>query len=550
MSRPGTRIHTKGWRWLRAGIVAGLLGVLVLSGFSTAPSAHPERRHADTTKTREVHIVRADSLAGGVEGGERVQRLVGSVLLRQDSTWLWADRAVRYLDRDEIYFTGRVRIVEQGDSLSADTVRYDRRFKTGQARGRVRLADGDVEVFAPSGLFYTEEHRAVFREGVTLVDSALVLESEAGEYWTEEKRAAFFGDVRLDEDRTHLEADSVTYFRETEVSIARGNVYIERLGDEDEAPDADTTVRTLLFGEEAYNDNRAGYSRIEGRPLLVQLRADTSAAPPEGAGGSVDSLRADTTLAAAGRVDTLLVRAVVLEVSRIDSLDRLVAVDSVRIWQRDLAAVADSVVYDRVEVEGAPSIDEARFYRDPVAWFEASQVTGDTIRVKGRGGTIDTLFVTNNTFVAQRDTVLDRIHQIRGRDLVAVFADDTLRTLVIGPNAEAIRFQTDREDRPSGAVKASADRLTATFRDGKIARINYANGVEGTYYSESLLPDPFRLDGFRWEPEVRPTREQLLEGQTIPEMLIRPGLRPQVAERAKPSPPSRDAASYVQRIRP
>ena len=36
-------------------------------------------------------------------------------------------------------------------------------------------------------------------------------------------------------------------------------------------------------------------------------------------------------------------------------------------------------------------------------WVEESQVSGDSIRVKGRGGEIDSLFVRRNAFVAQRD---------------------------------------------------------------------------------------------------------------------------------------------------
>ena len=105
-----------------------------------------EARAQDTTRVREVVILHADSLAGEIVGGERVQRLVGNVALRQDSTWLWADRVVRFLDRDEIVFTGRGRIVDAADTLWAASVIYDRRTKTGRARGDVRLSDGDVVV--------------------------------------------------------------------------------------------------------------------------------------------------------------------------------------------------------------------------------------------------------------------------------------------------------------------------------------------------------------------------------------------------------------------
>ncbi|MEX1056015.1 MAG: OstA-like protein, partial [Rhodothermales bacterium] len=151
----------------------------------------------DTVRTREVEVS-ANLLEGDAVNGERIRRLTGDVRLRQEETRLWARRAVQYLDRREILFTGDVLVVERGDTLRADTVLYNSRLKTGSARGRVRLSDGDVFVRAPSGLYFTREKRAQFTDGVTLIDSSAVLTSRGGEYWSDEKRAEFYGEVRLD----------------------------------------------------------------------------------------------------------------------------------------------------------------------------------------------------------------------------------------------------------------------------------------------------------------------------------------------------------------
>ncbi|MEX0746459.1 MAG: OstA-like protein, partial [Rhodothermales bacterium] len=440
----------------------------------------------DTVRTREVEVS-ANLLEGDVVNGERIRRLTGDVRLRQEETRLWARRAVQYLDRREILFTGDVLVVERGDTLRADTVLYNSRLKTGSASGRVRLSDGDVFVRAPSGLYFTREKRAQFTEGVTLIDSSAVLSSRGGEYWSDEKRAEFYGEVRLNEGRTHLESDSVTYFRETDVSIARGNVFIERLG-EDDGENADTLSRTLLFSDRAYNDDKAQYSRIEGDPLLVRLRTDSTGAD----------------------VDTLLIRAALLESSQEDSLQRLVAVDSVMIWQNDLAAVADSLVSERFSLSDGPTIEEVRLFDSPLAWFVTNQISGDSLTIKARDGSVDTLLVRGNAFVARRDSVIDRIHQIKGQHLLATFEDDSLKTLSIGPRAEAINFRTDEEDLRAGAVKMSADRINFLFEGDDLRRLSAISGTEGTYYSEDLMPDDLTLEGFRWLPELRPTKRSLL----------------------------------------
>ena len=464
------------------------------------PRAFYVAADTDTTELKTA-IVMGDSLSQQEENGELVQFYIGNVEGLQDSTILRADWAKRFVSREQVLLTGDVVIVDQGDSLYADTVFYDEINKIGRALGRVRLSDGEVVALAPSGIYFVDEKRARFSEGLTLNDSTAEITSRTGSYWTEEKRAELEGTVQLQAERTYMEADSLSYFRETEVSIARGNVFIERLGGEDDA-EADSSIRTLLFSQWAYNDEQAGLSRIRGRPLLVQLRQDSTDA----------------------EVDTLVIQALYLEAIERDSLSRLVAVDSVQVWQRDLAAVADSVVYERLEPPAdtlradtlaAERVEETRLYRGPILWVEETQVSGDTIRVKGQGDDIDSLFVRQGAFVAQRDTVTERIHQVKGQNILGVFEDDSTRTFIAGPNAETIYFRRDEDDQPDGGLQVSGDQAILRFRGDDPEEIIFPGEPQGLYYSESLLPSPFQLDGFRWLPERRPAKATLLRDERV-----------------------------------
>jgi len=475
-------------------LAAGILGLRP----SVEPSPWPRASYvaADTDSTApRTTIVTGDSLSQQEENGELVQYYIGHVEGMQDSTELRADWAKRFIARKQVLLTGHVLLIDKGDSLYADTVFYDELNKIGRALGHVRLSDGEVVVLAPSGIYFIDEKRARFSEGLTLKDSTAVITSRRGSYWTQEKRAELEGVVRLQAERTYLEADSLSYFRKTEVSIARGNVFIERIGG-----DADSTIRTLLFSQWAYNDEKAGLSRIRGHPLLIQLRQDSTGAD----------------------VDTLVIKALYLEAIERDSLRRLVAVDSVQVWQRDLAAVADSVVYERFEAPAdtlgtlaREPFEETRLYRGPILWVGQAQISGDTIRVKGRGSNVDSLFVRQRAFVAQRDTVTERIHQLKGRHLVGIFEGDSIRTFIAGPNAETIYFRRDQEDQPAGALQVSGDQAIFRFRGDEPEEILFPGEPRGTYYSESLLPDPFQLDGFRWLPELRPTKTFLLRDQRV-----------------------------------
>ncbi len=557
-------------RWLV--LVGGLCLVVVLGGgggeplYAQEPAAPSDSATADDGRA----VVEADSLSALTRSGERLQELFGNVKVRQDSTRLRSAFALRYLDRDELLFTGDVVIYERGDTLRADTVRYNKRTKVGHARSNVRLTDGEVRVRAPRATYYTDEKRSVFPDSVTLIDSTRVLRAETGTYWSDARRAEFQGNVHLTDPETHLASDSLTYYRDRERSIARGTVSIRRMGREEEAPN-DTTTRTYLFGQWADNQEQNRFSRVEGQALLVRVRLDATGTPE----------------------DTLAVRGRRLDAYRTDTRRRLIALDSVRIWEADLAAVADSTVYDRlVAVDttdtlatpsavppttapqrpaaapapsspdpgqaaaappqqaagpdstatpdtsretdaaaprsadrwtGPPSpreadlpVEETRLFRDPVVWFENAQVWGDSIRVRARRRTLDTVFVRGHAFAAQRDNALDRVQQLKGRTLTAFFRADSLRRIEAEPNAQAIRFLKTDAGALKGAAKTSGDRIVLRFRDGAVRRTSVIGGVESTYHrTPEAVPTPFHLEGFQWTPERRPTKEALLREERV-----------------------------------
>ena len=538
--------------------------------------------------TTERAFVEADSLSTVRRGGERLQELFGNVFVRQDTTRLRSRYALRYLEREELLFVGDVVIYERGDTLRADTVRYDRATEVGRARGRVRLANGDVTVRSDRATYYASEKRSVFPDSVTLIDSTRVLRAASGTYWSDEERAVFGGGVRLTEPGTLLQSDSLTYYRARGRSIARGNVFINRRGDRGgrgdttgaEAPtdSSRSGSRTYLFGDWVDNQEQRRYSRMEGRALLVRVGTDSSGAP----------------------TDTLVVAARRLEAFRTDTHRRLVAVDSVRIWQPRLSAVADSAVYDRVvsttpaepsdstrlpidtvrpaldsvarasrpsgTEEGVPQstapsrdtlsppaasparpawatrrwatpvaradsalpLEDTRLFRSPVTWFEGSQVWGSSIRVRARNRQPDTVFVRGSAFAAQRDSALNRIQQLKARHLAAVFRADSLRRIRARPNAQAIRFLATQDDSLNGAARTSGDRIDLRFRGGAVRRIRVVGGTETTYYRKPTnIPDPFQLDGFQWTPDRRPTRRLLFRDARVRQRLdLRPPPQP------------------------
>ncbi len=515
--------------FLLVGLCLAGCGMMV-TGIQPAAAQQADSTSADTTQSRAY--VQADSLSATVVDGERVQELVGNVFVEQDSTELRSERAFRYLERDEFLFLRAVEIVEGPDTLHADTVRYDRRNELGFAFGNVELTDGEVDVRSSEAIYFVDERRTVFEEPVELQDSTAVLRSDRGIYRSPERRADFAGNVTLDDPDSWLEADSLSYYRDRRRSEAFGNVFIDRnprqAPDEAEDPSVsndEQNTRTWLFGAQAVNDEEERRSDVQGDALMLQVQLDSLGAPR----------------------DTLMVRAERLLGQRSDTLRRLTAIDSVRVWQDDLAATADSLVYDRTiapDTVTAPPYEESRLYDRPNAWFETTQVYGDSLRTVVRNRSLDTLYVTGGAFAAQQDTVLQRINQLRGGNLTAAFREDQLRSIRAAPTAETIRFVAE-EGALSQAAQASGDAIVIEFDTTQtLRRVRILQGTQSTLYEPHLIPTPFELDGFRWTPEVRPRADGLLQDPRVQRRMeagwsLDTPERPTTPRRFPPNPPDR-----------
>jgi hypothetical protein len=111
--------------------------------------------------------------------------------------------------------------------------------------------------------------------------------------------------------------------------------------------------------------------------------------------------------------------------------------------------------------------------------------------------------------VAFEDTASGRIQQIKGNRLLARFRADSLRSLFVRPQAEALYFGEQGEDGEESAVRFSSSSIRLEFDKGEVAKIVASNDVEGEI-TKFNADSPPALDGFRWLAPTRPNRQSLL----------------------------------------
>lgn len=426
-----------------------------------------------------------DSLVTRAVNGRSQSMLMGA-RLRQGATSIRADTGVD--EGDGIFsFRGNVRIVEMADTIDAPFVRYDRNTKIGRASGGVRLSDGTVVVRSPAAVHDSERERTEFEDGVVYEDSAAVLSADTAIYFSSLEQVDFRGDVRLEQDSTRVFADSLRYFRDSEESTAFGRVAVVT---------EQASRSTTLFADrlERYAD-RDSTVAAGGAFLRTVTR-------PEGG----DDEAADA--------DTLFVVSGAMMLSSID-VERLIARDSVRVVSGRFSSLSDSLIHERTD-----SASTSRFTGSPVAWVRRTQIRADTILTTGDGRAIRRITGRGGVFVASFDSLTGRIQQISGRGLTARLRRDTLRSILVGPNARGIFFQersreggTSSAGSPAdsagagpdvGATVASADSLRLYFSGGDVDSLAFVGDVEGSFYSPNLVSRVSDLDGYVWTPELEP----------------------------------------------
>lgn len=422
-----------------------------------------------------------DSLVTRTVNGRTESMLLGASL-RQGATSIRADTGVD--EGEGIYtFRGNVRIVEKADTIDAPFVRYDRTQKVGRASGGVRLSDGRVVVLSPSAVYHGREERTVFEGGVVYEDSTATLSARSAEYFSAEERVDFRGGVRLEQDSTRVFADSLRYLRDAEESTAVGRVAVLT-----EEPERSTALFADRLERYAASDSTVAIGRAFLRTVEHSAAADGNAA--------------------AGDTLFVLSGSMILSSGRID---RLTARDSVIVVSGRFSSRSDSLVYDRSD-----SVSTSRLTGSPMAWVRRTWIGADTILTAGDGRSIRRIDGSGDVFVASPDSVTGRIQQISGRALTARLRQDTLRSILVGPNARGIFFQertqsaqaatADTSGRaPSvGATVASADSLRLYFSGGDVDSLSFIGPTEGSYYTPNLISQVSNLEGYVWVPELEP----------------------------------------------
>lgn len=466
----------------------------------------------------KIYLENADILSFDQERNPDAQILIGNVIFRQDSSYMYCDSAYFYEESNSLDAFSNVRM-EQGDSIFVygDLLFYNGDTRLARLRENVRMENKEVTLFTDSLNYDRLTNIGYYFDGGLIVDSLNELSSYFGQYSPDTKLAVFNDSVKLTNPRFVLYSDTLHYNTATKVATILGPSTI--VSDSGLVHSSrgwyDTVNNTsmlydrsdvssgpkILTGDSIYYNRALGIGEAFGN---MSLRDTTQKAilegnygyfnDPEGYAFATDSAR----FLEYSKGDTLFLHADTLQMFTIDSTAREIkAFYDVRFYRTDMQGVCDSMQYNTRD-----SI--LYMYTDPVLWNETYQLYGDTILVYMNDTTIDFAHVKEFAFAAQ-EMDSSYYNQLKGNDLKAFFNNQQIERIEVAGNAESIFYPLEDDGSKIGMNETKSGFLNIWVKDGKLDKLKIWPNPQGTLTPiPDLDPSKKILKDFNWFDYLRP----------------------------------------------
>jgi lipopolysaccharide export system protein LptA len=419
--------------------------------------------------TQENFRVRADSLRYNTER-EEIQIICPTFIVARDTHRLYSEAGWFRSQTREGLLWDNPWYTDSSYRARADTIYFNDSLGTGWARCGVYLRTQDTGLYA--------------------VADYAILSRTTRETWLME---APWVVQYMDRDTMLLMADTL-YMRDDTLRVRCSPSADSLLNNTDRLG---TLVDSLALSKTDSLGTPADTLLLANVNELDSLSPSYALPDSVGLGTLVDSLLlsrndslgtlADSMPRAEVRCDTL------------PAVTHLVAWPRVSIRMRDVTARADSLAYRRQD-------SLLVFYRSPILWTDANQLTGDTIAIWLSENRPDSLRVMGRSFaVEQADSIQGFFNQVKGKQLYGKFDSSRLQWVRVEGNAESLYFVFDGpalQGLNEVFCRVLSLWMTSENKPGKIAFYDQPQGIYKP--PQDFYGTQPALDDFAWRVHERP----------------------------------------------
>lgn len=406
-----------------------------------------------------------------------IRKLSGNVHLKTNDLEVRSDSAWHYVDKSEIHGFGNLKIDTETETIWADKIIYDIEAEISSLSGNVIIETSSATIYSQTALYSFLSELALFNDPIWLQDNDGVIKAESGIYFNQSDSVVFRGNVQIADSTQYIEADSIFTNRSTGDYNLYGNVFMH-----------DDENQTTIRGNFVQADS-TGKRIVDGDAILRRLSSDL----------------ADTTWLFSERI----------EMTKIDTFYVIDAINNVRSWQKESSTFSDSLNYNEQN-------ELFKLRSDPKVWYKDIQLSGQFIDVQLENDSLKSLFATGQPFASQLDTLTFRLNQMKGDSISIYFKNDNIDYVLTDSNAEILLHYTDEEDQPDGAINIRSNSIFIYFENGEVSNIKATTDIDGETFAESQSIAEIRLDGFHWNPDLKPGKPLLIVEPRLKEIDTNP----------------------------
>ena len=540
------------YTWIGGHRILGL-GILCLFGFCLLAQRPVQKKGTGTTATApkkdsvaktgkpaqkeepkqkgKVYLLHSDILKKTLDRSD-AQVVVGNVIFRHDSLYMYCDSAYYFDQRNSFEAFGNVRM-EQGDTLFlyGDHLYYDGMTQIAQMRMNVRLENRNTTLLTDSLNYDRVYSLGYFFDGGTLMDEQNVLTSEWGEYNTQNKQSVFNYNVKLVNPQFTLTSDTLRYNTASKVANIVGpsdilsdnnHIYSESGYYNTQTGKADLYQRSVLTNEgKQLTGDTLFYDRNEGVGEAFHDMVMTDTVNKNMMTGDYGFYNEKTKYAFATRkavaidysqgdslflhADTLMMKTFHLDT---DSMFReMRAFHKVRFYRTDVQGVCDSLVFSTKD-------SCLTMYDNPILWNENQQLIGEKVLIYMNDSTIDWAHIINQALsVEQIDTT--KYNQVTGKEMKAFFRDGEMKKVEVIGSVRLVYYPMDSDSTLIGMNVSETSQLDIYLEQQKLDHMVMSPQSNGTLYPLPQIPKgKDKLDNFVWFDYIRPlNKDDIFEGR-------------------------------------
>jgi len=481
---------------------------------------------SEPVDTDYVYLLNADLIRFDEYINPDAQRLMGNVVFRHDSMYMYCDSALFYQDRNSFDAYHNVRI-EQGDTLFlyGDSLFYDGNTRLLRVKDNVRLENKTMILLTDRLNYDRNTGLGWFFDGGTLLDEESTLISEYGQFDTNTKLATFMDGVSMESPDYTLTSDTLLYNTDTHIAFLNSPATIVN---EDNVINTshgrfNTDNKSAVLLDRSIIEQNGGENRMTGDSIVY----DSETGLMKGFGGVIinnykDKIDVHGEYAYYNQENDSAVvtgKALLIEYSMGDSLFvhadtfRLVTFyneerdsvverqmrgfNKVRAYRIDMQMVADSMMFTTKD-------SSLTLFHDPILWNEDQQVLGEKIIFYMNDSTIDWAHVIGQAlFIQMNDSV--HFNQISGREMKAYFKNGEIDYADVNGNVEAVFYPLDSDSAMIGMNTTEGSSLRVHFKMRAVKKIVMIGGSNGVMYPMDKLEEKkMYLPNFNWFDRIRP----------------------------------------------